>query len=186
MSGRSTRRGVGAALLEHLRALEHPAGCSSAPGPPPSGRCVLSPQRLRAGLTRTHCGGAEDLLDRLGPPDRDVGRACVSAARDSPSDVGVSAGVSRVCPPACNFIRIALVQRAAAPTRAPASVAAGCAILVACGRRCSSSPAASRRFWRSPRRTTRAAWRILSSTIRSRIPISIRNTSSGSPPTGRR
>ena len=111
------------------------------------------------------------------------GPAAVRAARaDADSAAaGNGAGPSMLWP----AIGVALLApRAAAALRGAARPR--CGILAPWPRRCSSSRAVSPRSWRWRPRTTRAASPIPSSTTRSRTRISIRSTSSGWPPTGRR
>ena len=71
----SQRRGVGGALLEHLRGPTDAADAGRHLGRRRLGDPLLSPPRLRAGLARAQDRAAEDLLDDPRAPDRDVGGA---------------------------------------------------------------------------------------------------------------
>ena len=69
-------RGIGGALLEHLRALGAAGGCWSARGRPRSGRSASTPQRLRAGLARAQDAAAQAVLDI---PERQIETSVVLA-----------------------------------------------------------------------------------------------------------
>jgi GNAT superfamily N-acetyltransferase len=71
----SQRHGVGGALLEHLRGFEHATDAGRHLGRCRMGDPLLSPSRLRAGFARTEDRAAQYVLDRPGPPDRDLGGA---------------------------------------------------------------------------------------------------------------